>query len=147
MGGPCPMGRSPTGSRTGSEGGPARTGERRGGRSTTRSPPSIASMRHGFPTTPSWPAGWSSADPGQLAVQEVWDRWSGLTGRSVADIGYWKAFGGTVLTITCTRWLRMWGFAEPAQLEGAQPLARKLGGLDRGGILLTARILMFIFMD
>jgi phosphotransferase family enzyme len=39
------------------------------------------------------------------------------------------------------------GLRRTGPARGAQPLDRKLGGLDRGGILLTARILMFIFMD
>jgi aminoglycoside phosphotransferase (APT) family kinase protein len=46
--------------------------------------------------------------PGLPSETATWARWSAATGRELADLDYWTAFGATVIVITATRASVMW---------------------------------------
>jgi aminoglycoside phosphotransferase (APT) family kinase protein len=66
----------------------------------------------------------SAALPGLPTEDETWSRWSRATGRDLADLDYWMAFGATIIVVTATRASVMWGppdsFAE--EHNGLLPL-------------------------
>ena len=47
--------------------------------------------------------------PGLPTEDETWARWSTATGRELADLDYWMAFGATIIVVTATRASVMWG--------------------------------------
>ena len=47
--------------------------------------------------------------PGLPSEEETWARWSTATGRELADLDYWMAFGATIIVVTATRASVMWG--------------------------------------
>jgi aminoglycoside phosphotransferase (APT) family kinase protein len=57
--------------------------------------------------------------------EDTWERWSHATGRPLADLDYWTAAGAAILTVTSTRWMLWWGFAEPASVEALNPLVSR----------------------
>ena len=62
--------------------------------------------------------------PGLASETETWDRWSAATGRELADLDYWMAYGATIIVVTASRAAAMWGppgsFAE--EHNGLLPL-------------------------
>ena len=61
--------------------------------------------------------------PGVGDAAEAWARWSRATGRDVRDHEYWTAFGATVIVVTATRAMVLWGLAGP-DVESDNPLVR-----------------------
>jgi aminoglycoside phosphotransferase (APT) family kinase protein len=51
--------------------------------------------------------------PGLASAEETWSRWSERTGRALADLEYWTAFGASVIVVTATRAMVQWGLADP----------------------------------
>jgi aminoglycoside phosphotransferase (APT) family kinase protein len=51
--------------------------------------------------------------PGVPSEEETWARWSEVTGRALADVEYWSAFGAGVIVVTATRAMVQWGLADP----------------------------------
>ena len=51
--------------------------------------------------------------PGVPSAEETWSRWSERTGRALADLEYWSAFGAAVIVVTATRAMVQWGLADP----------------------------------
>ena len=51
--------------------------------------------------------------PGVPSEEETWSRWSEVTGRALADVDYWTAFGAAVIVVTATRAMVQWGLADP----------------------------------
>ena len=47
--------------------------------------------------------------PGLPSEGATWERWSAATGRELADLEYWMAFGATIIVVTATRASVMWG--------------------------------------
>jgi aminoglycoside phosphotransferase (APT) family kinase protein len=47
--------------------------------------------------------------PGLPSEEETWARWSAATGRELVDLDYWMAFAATVIVVTATRAVIMWG--------------------------------------
>ncbi len=62
--------------------------------------------------------------PGLPTEDETWSRWSAATGRDLADLDYWTAYGATIIVVTASRAAAMWGprgsFAE--EHNGLLPL-------------------------
>jgi aminoglycoside phosphotransferase (APT) family kinase protein len=62
--------------------------------------------------------------PGLPSEADTWTRWRAATGRELADLDYWMAFGATIIVVTATRAAVMWGppgsFAE--EHNGLLPL-------------------------
>jgi aminoglycoside phosphotransferase (APT) family kinase protein len=50
--------------------------------------------------------------PGLPTEDETWSRWSRTTGRELADLDYWTAFGASIIVVTATRAAVMWGSAD-----------------------------------
>jgi aminoglycoside phosphotransferase (APT) family kinase protein len=46
--------------------------------------------------------------PGIPSEEETWARWSAATGRPLVDLGYWTAFGATVIVVTAARATAIW---------------------------------------
>ena len=59
--------------------------------------------------------------PGIGDAAEAWARWSRATGRDVRDHEYWTAFGATVIVVTATRAMVLWGLSGP-DVESDNPL-------------------------
>ena len=51
--------------------------------------------------------------PGLPSEEETWSRWSRVTGRALADLEYWSAFGAMVIVVTATRAMVQWGLVDP----------------------------------
>lgn len=51
--------------------------------------------------------------PGVPSEEETWSRWSQVTGRALADLEYWTAFGAAVIVVTGTRAMVQWGLSDP----------------------------------
>jgi aminoglycoside phosphotransferase (APT) family kinase protein len=47
--------------------------------------------------------------PGLPSEDETWARWSASTGRELADLDYWMAYGATIIVVTASRAGLMWG--------------------------------------
>jgi aminoglycoside phosphotransferase (APT) family kinase protein len=56
---------------------------------------------------------------------ETWARWSRATGRPLDHLDYWMAAGAAILTVTSTRWMLWWGFAEASSVEALNPLVQR----------------------
>lgn len=59
------------------------------------------------------------------STDETWARWSCATGRPASRPEYWTAFGATILCVTATRWMLLWGFSDVAGVEAANPLVTR----------------------
>jgi aminoglycoside phosphotransferase (APT) family kinase protein len=51
--------------------------------------------------------------PGVPPEEETWARWRRATGRALADLDYWMAFGAAVIVVTATRAMVQWGLVDP----------------------------------
>jgi aminoglycoside phosphotransferase (APT) family kinase protein len=49
---------------------------------------------------------------GLPSADDTWARWSRATGRALDDRAYWTAFGATVVCVTATRAMKLWGVAD-----------------------------------
>jgi len=61
---------------------------------------------------------------GVPSVEETWDRWETITGRSVRQRDYWTAFGATIMCVTATRAMLKWG-VPPARIDNDNMVVSK----------------------
>jgi aminoglycoside phosphotransferase (APT) family kinase protein len=61
---------------------------------------------------------------GLPSAAETWARWSRATGRPATDRAYWTAFGVTVLCVTASRAMILWGLADET-IETANPMVAR----------------------
>jgi aminoglycoside phosphotransferase (APT) family kinase protein len=59
--------------------------------------------------------------PGIPSEEDTWARWSEATGRPLADLEYWTAFGATIIVITAARATAIWGGSFSEHTAGLLP--------------------------